>query len=36
MSTPDKKYFKLSEDIVDILIAKTQSQNRHFFNVNTS
>jgi len=31
MSAPDKKYFKLSEDIVDILIAKTQSQNRHFF-----
>jgi hypothetical protein len=24
-------YFKLSEEIVDILVAKTQSQNRHFF-----
>ena len=29
MSTP--QYFKFSEDIVDILVAKTQSQNRHFF-----
>ena len=29
MSKP--KYFKLSEEIVDILVAKTQSQNRHFF-----
>lgn len=29
MSNP--QYFKLSEEIVDILVAKTQSQNRHFF-----
>ncbi len=29
MSKPT--YFKFSEEIVDILVAKTQSQNRHFF-----
>ena len=28
---PHSKYFKLSEEVVDILVAKTQSQNRHFF-----
>lgn len=28
-----KKYNKLSEEIVDILVAKTQSQNRHFFRI---
>ena len=28
---PQSKYFKLSEEVVDILVAKTQSQNRHFF-----
>jgi hypothetical protein len=27
----DPRYFKFSEEIVDILVAKTQSQNRHFF-----
>lgn len=27
----NKTYFDLSEEIVDILVAKTQSQNRHFF-----
>jgi len=27
------KYNKLSEEIVDILVAKTQSQNRHFFRI---
>jgi len=27
----DSRYFKFSEEIVDILVAKTQSQNRHFF-----
>jgi len=26
-------YFKLSEDIVEILVAKTQSPNRHFFRI---
>ena len=31
MTTPT--YFKLSEEIVDILVAKTQSQNRHFFRI---
>jgi len=29
-------YFKLSEDIVDILVAKTQSPNRHFFRILTA
>jgi len=31
MSEP--KYFPVSEDIVDILVARTQSQNRHFFRI---
>jgi hypothetical protein len=30
------KYFKLSEDIVEILVAKTQSPNKHFFRVLTA
>ena len=29
-------YFKLSEDIVDILVCKTQSNNRHFFRLLTA
>jgi hypothetical protein len=29
-------YFKLSEDIVEILIAKTQSPNKHFFRILTA
>ena len=29
-------YFKLSEDIVDVLVAKTQSPNRHFFRILTA
>lgn len=29
----ERKYNKLSEEIVDILVAKTQSQNRHFFRI---
>ena len=30
------KYFQLSEDIVDVLVAKTQSNNRHFFRILTA